>query len=170
VRHPAYPAIAALLALFVLPLAACDIVESPAQSRGMHIDADQLKQLVPGTAMRADATAILGSPTAHASFDDNTWIYIGEVTRPRIGRIQGVESQNVVVLKFDQGGVLRSVQRLNAADGQAVEMVDRTTPSPGSEASFMQQLLGNVGRYSPGGALGAGGSQVGNTGGGLQLH
>jgi hypothetical protein len=33
-------------------------------------------------------------------------------------------------------------------------MASQTTPSPGTEASFMQQLLGNIGRYNPGAALG----------------
>ena len=29
-----------------------------------------------------------------------------------------------------------------------VSVVARTTPSPGTEASFMQQLLGNIGKFN----------------------
>lgn len=127
-----------------------------------------LKELTPGTSTRADATALLGSPTAKATFDDNQWIYIGEMTRPVIARTQGVVSQDVILLTFDQQGVLRDVKQLDKADGLPVDVVSRATPSPGSEASILQQLLGNVGRFSPGGlgGQGVGGSSSSSAPGG----
>jgi outer membrane protein assembly factor BamE (lipoprotein component of BamABCDE complex) len=124
--------------------------------RGNHVDADSLKELTVGVTTRADVTSLIGSPTAKGSFDDNTWIYIGEVTQPRIGRVQGVNSQDVVKLTFDQGGVLRDVKHLNLSDSKPVDVVNRATPSPGSESTFMQQLLGNVGRFNAGPSLGSG--------------
>ncbi|HEY0203691.1 MAG TPA: outer membrane protein assembly factor BamE [Acetobacteraceae bacterium] len=145
-------------------LTACSVVEAPRQLRGNRVDADQLKELVPGTSTRADATSLLGSPTAKATFDDNTWIYIGETTRTRIGRTPGIMQQDVVVLSFDNGGVLRGVKRLNQDDGRDVSVVSRATPSPGSEASFMQQLLGNVGKFSAGGPTSTSGRTPGGSG------
>lgn len=153
VRRCALPALLALL------LSACSVVESQKVLRGNRVDNDQLKELVPGTSTRADATSLLGSPTAKATFDDNTWIYIGETTRPRIGRTPGILQQDVVVLSFDAGGVLRGVKRLNQDDSRDVAVVSRATPSPGSEASFMQQLLGNVGKFNTG-PQGSGGSRT----------
>ena len=147
--------------LLVVALPACSVFQQPERLRGIHVDADQLRELVPGTSTRADVTSLIGSPTAHATFDDNTWIYIGEVTRPRIARVQGVESQDVLVMNFDQNGVLRDMHKLTGKDSKPVDVVSRTTPSPGSSASFMQQLLGNVGRYNPG----IGGGALGGTGG-----
>jgi len=143
--------------LLALLLTACSVVEAPRQLRGNRVDSDQLKELVPGTSTRADATSLLGSPTAKATFDDNTWIYIGETTRTRVARTPGILQQDVVVLSFDAGGVLRRVKKLNQDDGMDVAVVSRATPSPGSEASFMQQLLGNVGKFSTGGVPGGGG-------------
>ena len=119
-------------------------MEVPPQIRGNKVTADQLKDLVPGTSTRADATSVLGSPTAKGTFDDNTWIYISEVTQARVGRVQGINSQNVVQLTFDDRGILRGVKHLDQKDAQSVDVVSRATPSPGSEATFMQQLLGNV--------------------------
>jgi outer membrane protein assembly factor BamE (lipoprotein component of BamABCDE complex) len=143
----------------LLMLAGCSFFQAPSQSRGNKIDPDALKELTPGTSTRADATALLGSPTAKATFDDNSWIYISETTRPRIARTQGVLNQNVVVLTFNTQGVLQDVKRLNEDDSLPVTVVSRVTPSPGSESSVMQQLLGNIGRFGPGmgaGALGQG--------------
>ncbi len=139
----------------VLALNACSVVESPRQLRGNRVDADQLKELVPGTSTRADVTSLLGSPSGKATFNDNTWMYIGEVTQTRVGRSPGVRRQDVVVVTFDQAGVLRDIKQLDLGDSKPVQVVDRATPSPGSEASFMQQLLGNVGRFSTGGLPGA---------------
>jgi outer membrane protein assembly factor BamE (lipoprotein component of BamABCDE complex) len=158
VRLPLLPAIAVrpliAVAAFAV-LAGCSFLEPRAQSRGNRIDPDALKELTPGTSSRADATALLGSPTARATFDDNTWIYINETTRPRIGRTQGVLNQRVVVLTFNTQGVLQKIDRLNQDDSLPVDVVSRATPSPGNESSILGQLLGNVGRFgATGSALG----------------
>ncbi len=136
------------------------------QTRGNKVDGELLAQLVPGTSTRTDVTSLIGSPTARASFDDNTWIYIGEVTKPVIGGIQMINDQEVVVLNFDGAGVLRNITRKGMADAQPVAVVARSTPSPGNDASLIQQLLGNVGRFSPGGALGGTGAANGPLTGG----
>jgi len=125
----------------------------PPQVRGNHVDADALKELVPGTSTRADVTSLIGSPTIKAPFDDNSWIYIGETTKPVIGGTQAVLNQNVVVLNFSPAGVLTSITKKSADDSMQVSVNQNATPSPGSEASIMQQLLGNVGKFSPGGSL-----------------
>lgn len=141
-------------------LAACSVVEAPTQVRGNRVDAELLSELVPGTSRRADVAALLGSPSVKAAFDDNTWMYVSEVTQTRVGRAPGIREQEVVVLEFDQAGVLRDVRRLGLDDGKDVQVVGRATPSPGSDASFLQQLLGNVGRFStgPGTGVPGGGS------------
>ncbi len=149
-----------LPAMFLLALSACSAIDAPHQLRGNHVDADLMKELVPGTSTRADATSLLGSPTAKGAFDDNTWIYISETTRTRVGRLPGITAQDVTTLTFDQAGVLRDVKHLNQDDSLDVAVVSRATPSPGSEASFLQQLLGNVGKFSTGGVPGSGGGRV----------
>jgi outer membrane protein assembly factor BamE (lipoprotein component of BamABCDE complex) len=137
-----------------LMLSSCSWLMPNPTMRGNKVDAEQLKELTPGVSSKADVTAVIGSPTARATFDDNTWIYISEVTQPRIGRTLGELDQHVVVLNFDERGTLQTVQKLDKADSLPVAVVARTTPSPGTEASFMQQLLGNIGRFNPAGNAG----------------
>lgn len=145
-------------------LGGCAFLGPAPQPRGNHVDPDQLKQLVPGVSTQADATALLGSPTTKATFDANTWIYIAQMTRPVVGGTQAVLHQNVVALSFDDHGVLRGVKTLNKSNALGATMVSRETPSPGTEASVLQQLFGNVGRFTPGGvsagATPAGGAQT----------
>ena len=139
---------AGLLLLGCLLLGGCGFLASNPQLRGNRVDAEQLKELVPGTSTRADVTALIGSPTAKATFDDNTWLYISELTRPQIAHTQKVLGQGVVVLSFNEQGVLQDIKTLNEDDSVPVTVVARSTPSPGTEASFLQQLFGNIGRFN----------------------
>jgi outer membrane protein assembly factor BamE (lipoprotein component of BamABCDE complex) len=173
-RMPAYfPRLVRLCAAVALCLSitACGWLMPPPQTRGNKVSEEQLKELVPGTSTKADVTALVGSPTQKAMFDDNTWLYITEVTRARIGRVPGILDQGVVVMTFDDRGVLANVKTVTQDQSVAVGFASRTTPSPGTEASFMQQLLGNVGRFSPAGTgsfSGGGGAPSGiSSGGGL---
>lgn len=133
----------------------------PPQVRGNKVDPESLKELVPGTSTKADVSAVIGSPTAKDTFDDNTWLYISELTQQRIGRTPGELEQNVVVVSFNDKGVLKSIEKRDKDDALPVTVVARTTPSPGTEASFVQQLLGNIGRFNP---TGAGSTQGGGGG------
>lgn len=156
------PTVRRLMLLSCLLLSSCGWLMPPPQVRGNKVDPEQLKELTPGVSSKADVTAVIGSPTARGTFDDNTWIYISELTQPRIGRTLGELDQNVIVLNFDGKGTLKTVDKLQKEDALPVSVVARTTPSPGTEASFMQQLLGNIGRFNP---TGAGSTPGGGAGG-----
>ena len=146
--NPPTPLLPSVILLAGILVGGCSFFEAPSQLRGNRVDGEQLKELVPGTSTRADVTALIGSPTTRATFDDNTWLYVSEVTRPRIAQTQGVLRQDVVVLTFNDQGVLQDVKKLNQDDSIPVSVVARSTPSPGTEASFMQQLFGNIGRFN----------------------
>jgi len=126
-----------------------DLFETPRQLRGNLVEDEELGQIVAGVSTRNDVQALLGSPSATSAFDDSEWFYIGGVTRQRPGRLLGIEEQRVVILLFDARGTVREVRRLGLADGRDIVAVSRTTPSPGNERSFMQQLFGNIGRVGP---------------------
>lgn len=145
-----------LSAGLALALGGCasDLFSFPPQARGEQVNPDDLAQLVPGTSTRKDVAALLGSPLTKAPFDDNIWIYVSQITRPVIGGTNYVRTQHVYAITFDNAGVLRDIVQKDKADALPVQVVSRTTPSPGSEASFMQQLIGNIGRFNPtGGAV-----------------
>jgi outer membrane protein assembly factor BamE (lipoprotein component of BamABCDE complex) len=139
---------------------ACSALQPPPQTRGNKIDPSQLSQLTVGVSSKTDVVALVGTPTQKAAFDDNTWLYVTETTRARLGRTLGVFGQEVVLIQFDDHGLLSKIMKSEALDADQTDIVGLTTPSPGTEASFMQQLLGNIGKFN---ALGAGTT---NNGGG----
>ena len=85
---------------------------------------------------------------------------------------KGAPILTLEVMKMEQtlrapyAGVLKSINKLDQQDAVPVSVIARTTASPGTEASFMQQLLGNIGRFNPTGAVAPGGASGGGTAGG----
>ncbi len=110
-----------LVALLVL-LAGCSVVKSPRTLRGAQVDPDDLKQLVVGTSTKKDAETLIGSPTTKGTFDDRS-IYISQTTHTRIAQLPGVDKQSVVVLSFDQGGVLRGIEQHGHRNSKPISMV-----------------------------------------------
>ena len=105
-----------LMLIACLFMSSCGWLMPAPVLRGNKVDPESLKELVPGTSTKADVSAVIGSPTARDSFDDNTWLYISEVTQERIGRTLGELNQNVVVVNFDDKGVLTNMHQLGKAD------------------------------------------------------
>jgi outer membrane protein assembly factor BamE (lipoprotein component of BamABCDE complex) len=136
-----------------------DLFDSPRVMRGHAVDQEDLSQITVGVSSRNDVAALLGSPTATGTFDDDRWYYISAVTRQRPGRALAIDDQQVVEIRFDPRGTVTQVQRLGPDAGRQVNFVQRETTSPGTERTLLQQLFGNLGRLGPG--LGAGQQQGG---------
>lgn len=162
-------AVAALAVPLLLP--GCAIFSDSPHYRGIAVNQHDLEQLTPGVSSESDAQAVLGPPTVQEIFNNNNWIYISQVTKMRIARTEGVKQQHVVVLSFDNNGVLQSVSQKTLKDSVAVAMDSNQTPVPGGKAGFFQQLIGGVGSYNPLGASsdssGAGPGGTGSGAGGL---
>jgi len=164
VRRPAGRARAACLAApLLLGLAGCAVFGAPDEPRGNRAEPELLREITPGVSSRADVTAVLGSPSATSTFDAAEWYYISSTTHIRPGRVPGVENQRVVVVRFDEAGIVRGIEERGERDMRNVAVVDRTTPVPGNERTLLQALFGNIGRFGPGGAQPTAGPGVGPT-------
>ena len=134
----------ALLALLSLP--ACSLFERPRIPRGNAVDQEQLSQLRPGIQTRQDVQALVGSPSARGTFDEENWYYISAMTRVQPGRFLQVQDQRVVAISFNQEGVVSNIREIGQNEGRNVQMVQRETPVPGTERTVLQALFGNIGR------------------------
>lgn len=151
------PAPLPMLGLFcaLLALQGCALFTDQPQYRGIAVSQNQLSQLIPGVSSQADAQALLGPPTFQEQFAPSNWVYVSQVTKMRIGSTPGVQRQHVVVLAFDNNGMLKSIDQRDLKNGVKVSMESGQTPVPGGHAGFLQQLIGGVGSYNPG--IGPGG-------------
>ena len=141
---------AALAAALLVPLTGCGFFAAPEEPRGNRAEAELLRDIRPGVSSRADVTAVLGSPSATATFDAREWYYISANTHLRPGRLPGIDNQRVVVVRFDERGIVQGIEEKGQADMRNVAVVERTTPVPGNDRSVLQALFGNIGRFGPG--------------------
>lgn len=136
-----------LLGTALAMLAAC----SPTiDQRGNLPDADNVLAIQPGTSTKDEVSQLLGTPSTIATFDDKTWYYISKRTETVAFFSPDVMDQQVLVVKFDDTDVVQQVALLGMDDANDVDMVDRETPTYGQRLTLVQQLLGNIGRFTKG--------------------
>lgn len=111
----------------------------------------------PGVATRQDVQASLGTPTSTAAFDNKVWYYISQVKVQQAFFKPTTAQQQVLVVHFDDTDVVDRVGVLAEDDSQEVTLVARETPTAGHKLTLLEQLLGNVGRFTQAEGGGAGG-------------
>jgi len=145
-------------AALAMALAACSI---PVDQRGNLPEKTSLDQIKPGVSDKATVTRLLGSPSSIATFDHDCWYYISQKTKEVAFFKPELVDQEVVAIDFDKDGVVRDIRHRGLADRQAITPNPNATPAPGREFSFIEQLIGNFGKFSghsgPGGGAGRGG-------------
>lgn len=120
--------------------------------RGNLPEPDKVAQIQPGSTTRDQVVKILGSPSSTGVFDDKNWYYISRKTKQVAFFKPEVLDQQVYVVNFDGKGVVRSVDRKELKDGRDIEPAPGATPTPGRELTFLEQVLGNIGRFTKGGS------------------
>jgi outer membrane protein assembly factor BamE (lipoprotein component of BamABCDE complex) len=131
----------------VVATAAC----SPVEKRNGYVpNEDQIAQIEPGKQSEADVLRLLGSPSSVATFDERrkVWYYIGSKTETLAFFAPEIVDQQVVSIEFDAGGRVKDVKHYSQEDGREIELVDRQTPTRGKELGLLEQLFGNLGRFS----------------------
>lgn len=119
------------------------------ESHGNIPDQQVVDSIRVGINNRAQVSAILGTPSARATFDQEAWYYVGTKTLRRLSFLNDeVLEREVLVIRFNKQGIVQKIERLDKQDGRKVKIVDRKTPTRGKELTLMEQLLGNVGRFN----------------------
>jgi outer membrane protein assembly factor BamE (lipoprotein component of BamABCDE complex) len=152
--------------LSALTLTACS---NPIDQRGNLPDEKFLTQIQPGVTDKATVTRLIGSPSSVATFDTDTWYYISQKTREVAFFKPELVDQEVLAIDFTKEGVVRDVRHRGLDDRVAVVPDPKATPAPGREFTFLEQLIGNFGRFS-GKAADSGGGAAGPTGGNGGTH
>jgi outer membrane protein assembly factor BamE (lipoprotein component of BamABCDE complex) len=146
----------AVVALAIALLGGC---AKDIDARGNLPPPEALAQLSIGEQTRQDVRGLLGTPATTAVFDDETWYYISAHTTQYAFYPNHELDRTVYAISFDERGILKNVRKLGLEDGQNVNIASRETPTKGREFSLIEQLIGNLGRFSgtPGGGGGGGG-------------
>lgn len=135
----------------VIAVAGCEPVR---QTHGYFPADTYVQRIKVGEDGRADIIGKIGRPSTTAAFEDDEWYYISRSTETRAFFAPTPVDQKVMVLSFDADGTVKSVDRYGLEDGQVIDLVTRTTPTRGKRLTFIQQLIGNIGKFTPGQILG----------------
>ncbi|TMJ58947.1 MAG: outer membrane protein assembly factor BamE [Alphaproteobacteria bacterium] len=135
--------IASLLAFAGLPACAPTV-----DKRGNLPEPDKLAEIRPGATTRDEVSKILGTPSSISVFNEKTWYYISRRTKQVAFFDPDVTDQQVYIVNFDDRGVVKAVDHRNLKDARDIEPAPGATPAPGRELTFLEQIIGNVGRFN----------------------
>jgi outer membrane protein assembly factor BamE (lipoprotein component of BamABCDE complex) len=139
--------ITATAGLLAIGLGAC---VASVDQRGNLPEPEKIAQIQPGSTTRDQVVKILGTPSSTGIFNDKSWYYISRKTKRVAFFEPDVLDQQVYVVSFDGKGVVNSVDHKDLKDGREIEPAPGATPAPGRELTFVEQVLGNIGRFSKG--------------------
>jgi outer membrane protein assembly factor BamE (lipoprotein component of BamABCDE complex) len=122
----------------------------------------EIAQIHPGKTTKDDVVKILGSPSSVGVFDQNTWYYISRKTSQTAFFLPDTTDQQVYIVGFNKDGVVSAVAHKGLRDAENVTPAPGATPAPGRELTFLEQIIGNLGRFGSGG--GGGGGEEGGSG------
>lgn len=136
-------------AVLAVALAGCSI---PIDQRGNLPEKSALDQIQPGVSDKATVTRLLGSPSSIATFDDSTWYYISQKSKSVAFFKPDLLDQEVVAIDFGKDGLVRDIRHRGMQDARLVTPNPNATPAPGREFSFIEQLIGNFGKFNTAGS------------------
>jgi outer membrane protein assembly factor BamE (lipoprotein component of BamABCDE complex) len=135
------------------------------EQRGNLPNPDKMAEIHAGSTTKDEVAKILGTPSSVSIFgNDRSWYYISRRTAQTAFFEPDVLDQQVYIVNFDDQGVVRAVDHRALEDGKEITPVARATPAPGRELSFLEQLIGNLGKFNgagPSSGGGGGGTQQG---------
>ncbi|MGH7030213.1 MAG: outer membrane protein assembly factor BamE [Stellaceae bacterium] len=133
--------------------------------RGNLPPPNEIAQIHPGKTTKDQVASILGTPSSVGVFNDKDWYYISRRTKQVAFFDPKVTDQEVYIVDFNDDGVVQAVDHKTLRNGRDIEPVARTTPAPGRELTFLEQIIGNLGKFNGGGggggSSGAGGKPAG---------
>jgi outer membrane protein assembly factor BamE (lipoprotein component of BamABCDE complex) len=119
------------------------------QNHGYVPPQDQLEQIVVGSDTKESVAQKIGVPTASGVLSDDSYYYV-KMRQRALGFMAPKEiEREVVTVSFNQAGVVENVERFGLESGQVVPLSRRVTTSPVADNTFLRQILGNLGRFSP---------------------
>lgn len=122
--------------------------------RGQQPEPQQLAQVKVGVSTEEQVQALLGTPSTSTTWGEQVWHYVYERTVTRSFFDPEVTDYRVVTIAFDDQGKVTKISKLGPNALKPVDAVTRVTPTPGREMTIIEQLLGNVGKFTGAGSSG----------------
>ena len=109
----------------------------------------ELAEIKVGVDTRDSVVEAVGTPSSSGVLDESGYYYVSTRVRNFGLRKPQVVDRQLVAISFDARGVVANIERFGLEDGQVIPLERRVTDSAVSNKTFLRQLLGNIGNFSP---------------------
>lgn len=122
-------------------------------NQGYVADQELVASVQPGIDNRQSVERSLGRPTATSQWDNDVWYYISRNTRQLAFARPVARDQSVLIVRFGPDGTVTAVEKRGMEQVVALSPHSDKTPTAGREATFLEDLFGNIGTVgaAPGG-------------------
>jgi outer membrane protein assembly factor BamE (lipoprotein component of BamABCDE complex) len=123
-------------------LSSCQMSQMGDTIQNGYVVDEQTLALAPVGASREQVMLSLGSPSATATFDAEVFYYISQ-KRTRVAAFMKptLQEQSILAVYFNKDGVVDRLANYKLEDGRVIDMMSKTTPTGGSEMTFLMRLL-----------------------------
>jgi len=130
-----------------LSAAACTNIE---ERHGATLKPSTIQKIEPNFT-KNQVVSLLGSPSTKSSYGEEIWYYISNNQKRNIVTDNELKDQEVLSVYFNENDKVYNVETYGLVDAKNIAFSDRKTPTAGHELTAIEQLLGNVGRFTPAG-------------------
>ena len=151
IRFPVVCAVPACLriAAFAAAIVALSACSPTYRNYGYVPPQEDLDQIAVGIDTRATVEETLGSAGASSVLDDNAVYFVRSRVRTVAMLDPEVVQREVVAVSFDGDGIVQNIETFGLERGQVVQLSRRVTDSSVANKTFLRQLLGNIGQFTP---------------------
>ena len=132
------------IALAALLLGGCMTDQSPG-TRGFVLDEKALDQIRPGSSAE-QVILVLGTPSTTSTVGGKAYYYISQkVSQPLQFMEEKITDQRVVAIYLNDKNKVDRVANYGLKDGVVFDFISRTTPTGGTENSFVTSIFRRIG-------------------------
>lgn len=116
--------------------------------RGYVPTTETINKLKNGVDNKRKVVRLVGSPTSVSTFESSTWYYVSRRSQQLAFFEEELLDQQVVAIDFDKTGFVKDVRRYAMDDARNIIPVGHRTVSHGRELGILEQMFGNLGRFT----------------------
>jgi outer membrane protein assembly factor BamE (lipoprotein component of BamABCDE complex) len=115
---------------------------------GYQADPRSLEQIKVGSSAE-QVLNVMGTPSTTSTVGGDAWYYVTQVTTHMVAFVDPhVVDQHVYAVYFDKAKKVTRIANYGIQDGKIVDFISRTTPTGGTESTFLRGMLTNLLKFN----------------------
>ncbi len=107
-----------------------------------------LSKIQIGKSSQHDILNLLGSPSTHSTYGNNSWYYIATQQESVAFFTPKAKQQKIIEITFNNKDIVNDVKEYSEKDIHKIRIVTDKTSTEGHNIGIVGQLLGNIGRFN----------------------